>query len=84
MWYNQAFEDLVDEALVTEGSEARMDLYAQAEQILVYEDAVMAPIYWYTSVQMSKINIERTFSVMGGKESFNKWDFLPEGEERQP
>ena len=44
----------------------------------------MIPIYWYTSMQLTKINVERTLSVMGGKESFNKWDILPEGQERKP
>ena len=82
MWYNKEFEDLVNQALVEPDTAKRTKLYADAEKILVYDDAVMAPIYWYTSVQLAKMNVERTFSVMGGKESFNKWDILPEGQER--
>ena len=82
MWYNQEFEDLVNAALVSPDTAERTDLYAQAEEILVKDDAAMAPIYWYTSVQLCKINVDRTYSVMGGKEAFNKWDILPEGEER--
>ncbi len=82
MWYNQEFEDLVNEALVEPDTAKRTELYAEAENIAIVEDPVMIPIYWYTSVELSKINIERTFSVMGGKETFNKWDILPEGEER--
>ena len=84
MWYNQEFEDLVNQALVEPDTAKRTELYAKAEDILVKQDAVMIPIYWYTSVQLTKINVERTFSVMGGKESFNKWDILPEGQERKP
>ena len=84
MWYNQEFEDLVNQALVEPDTAKRTELYAKAEDILVKQDAVMIPIYWYTSVQLTKINVERTLSVMGGKESFNKWDILPEGQERKP
>lgn len=75
----QNLKDLVNQALVEPDTAKRTELYAKAEDILVKQDAVMIPIYWYTSVQLTKINVERTFSVMGGKESFNKWDILPEG-----
>ena len=84
MWYNQEFEDLVNKALTLKDTAERTKLYAQAEEILVHDDAVMIPLYWYTSCQLAKGKIDRTYSVMGGKESFNKWDILPEGETREP
>ncbi len=49
-------------------------MYADAEELFVKTDAVIAPIYWYTSVGVTKPNIERTFSVLGGKQAYNKWD----------
>jgi len=56
--------------------QARIDLYAQAEEILVKTEAVMIPIYWYTRVTVTKPYITRTFGV-GGHEKFEKWDILP-------
>ena len=33
----------------------------------------MAPIYWYTNLDMTKPNVTRTFSS-GGHETYQKWD----------
>ncbi len=52
----------------------RLELYAQAEQILNVDDAVIAPIYWYTRVAVTKPYVERTYSVLGGLERINEWD----------
>lgn len=51
----------------------RVDLYAALEQTLVYDDAVMAPIYWYTRNTLTKPYLTRTFST-GGHEHIEKWD----------
>ena len=40
MWYNQEFEDLVNQALVEPDTAKRTELYAKAEDILVKQDAV--------------------------------------------
>ncbi|NPV56053.1 MAG: peptide ABC transporter substrate-binding protein [Anaerolineae bacterium] len=74
MWKNDEFESLIVQAATELDPAARVELYAQAEEILVYTDAVMAPIYWYTRVSVTKPNVTRTYSVLGGQESVNKWD----------
>jgi oligopeptide transport system substrate-binding protein len=71
---NPAFEDIVVKAAQEQDLAARVDMYAEAEELFVDTDAVIAPIYWYTSVGVTKPNIERTYSVLGGKQAYNKWD----------
>lgn len=73
MWKNEQFEKLVRDASVEQDPQKRIELYKQAEQILVYEDAAMIPIYWYTSVQMTKPYIIRTYANTG-TQHIEKWD----------
>jgi oligopeptide transport system substrate-binding protein len=73
-WSNETFNQLVLDAAKETDPAKRVDMYAQAEQILVYEDAVMIPIYWYTRVTTTKPYVVRTFSVLGGLEHIEKWD----------
>jgi oligopeptide transport system substrate-binding protein len=70
---NAEFDALVDQARVLTDSDERRELYAQAEDILVNQQAGIAPIYWYTTVQMTKPYVERTFSVIG-QEQYADWD----------
>lgn len=72
---NPEFENLLKEAAVEPDPQKRLDMYAQAEQMLVYDDAVMIPIYWYTNVQLSKPYLNRTYSV-GGHQRYEKWEIL--------
>jgi oligopeptide transport system substrate-binding protein len=69
----QAFEDKMLEAAVESDPATRTALYAEAEEMLVWDKAAMAPIYWYTRVTMTKPYVTRTFSS-GGHEHFEKWD----------
>jgi oligopeptide transport system substrate-binding protein len=73
-WDNPTYEDLVKQAAAELDPAKRVDLYAQAEDILVKQDAVMIPIYWYTNVTTTKPNIDRTYSVLGGMQHIEKWD----------
>lgn len=76
-WSNAEFDALVIEAQTLSDFEARKDLYAQAEDILVNQDAVLAPIYFYTTLRMFNPEItDRTYSKLG-YEVYAKWD-LPE------
>ena len=75
-WFNQKYEDLINQAAVETDVVKRVDLYAQAEQILVYEDAAIIPIYWYARNTCTKPYVVRTFGT-GGQEAFEKWDILP-------
>jgi len=71
-WCNEEFSALLDEAALETDPVKRQDMYAQAEQTLVYEEAVIAPIYWYTLVKVTKPHINRGFS-QHGHETFEKW-----------
>lgn len=68
------FQSLIQEAMVLEDTAARLELYAQAEQILSYEDPPLANIYWYTTVQMTKPFVTRTYELYG-QPAFEKWSF---------
>ena len=51
--------------------EERLALYKRAEQILVDEQAAMAPIYYYTTVTMTKPWLTRNYLGLGGQDFFN-------------
>jgi oligopeptide transport system substrate-binding protein len=68
------FDALVAQAAAESDVEVRRDLYAQAEQLLVYTDAVIIPIYWYSDLEMTKPYLERTDAVES-TEHFENWSF---------
>lgn len=72
-WSNEEFDRLVDEAMVLADTEARRELYAQAENILVYEDAVILPLYHYSNVVMTKPYVNRPFGP--GHARYENWSF---------
>lgn len=75
-WKNDKFEQLVRLAAVEPDPKKRVELYSQAEQILVWDDAAIIPIYWYTRPQLTKSYVTRTYSLIG-YEHFEKWDVTP-------
>jgi len=75
-WKNDEFEKLVADAAKELDPKKRTEMYAQAEDILVNKDAAMAPIYWYTQLDMTRPYVTRTTSV-DGHERFEKWDTNP-------
>jgi oligopeptide transport system substrate-binding protein len=75
-WKNEEYERIVLEAAKETDLEKRVDLYAQAEQIAIVDDAIMIPIYWYTNLDLTKPYVQREFSVTGHEE-YEKWDILP-------
>jgi oligopeptide transport system substrate-binding protein len=72
-WKNDDYEKLVADAAKELDPKKRTEMYAAAEEILVSKDAVMAPIYWYTNLDLTKPNVTRTYSA-DGHERFEKWD----------
>lgn len=70
---NAEFDALVAQAASETDLQTRKDLYAQAEHILVYEEAAIAPIYFYASLEMSKPYVERTYA-QGSTQRFENWD----------
>jgi len=67
------FDKLVDQAALETDTAKRLELYRQAETLLVKTDAAIIPIYWYTRVTMTKPTVTRTFAASGGDERFEKW-----------
>jgi ABC-type oligopeptide transport system substrate-binding subunit len=51
--------------------DARRELYAQAEEILVYGDAAIIPIYWYTTAADQAL-CRADFAVTG-QNRYEKW-----------
>lgn len=72
-WFNPEYERLITEAAKELDPAKRMELYVQAGKIAYYDEAVVAPIYWYSRNTLTKPYLTRTFST-GGHEHFEKWD----------
>lgn len=67
------FDELVNRARVERDTEVRRALYQRAEELLVFEDAAIAPIYYFSTTILSSPRIVRPFSYTG-YDSFEKWD----------
>jgi oligopeptide transport system substrate-binding protein len=72
-WKNPQYEALVKQAATEADATKRVDLYAQAEEILVKTDAVIAPIYWYTSLDLTKPYVVHPPSA-SDRQYFETWD----------
>jgi oligopeptide transport system substrate-binding protein len=71
-WANADFDSLVEEAATLTDPAERQALYVEAEQILVYEDAAIIPLWWGSDTELTKSYVERTYSV-SGDQRFEKW-----------
>lgn len=58
-WTNETFDSLIEQAQVELDTAVRRDLYAQAEQIVVQQDAVLVPLWYTVSVTLTKPYVER-------------------------
>lgn len=67
------FMELLQEAANEEDPQARMDLYAQAEQILLIDEAVVAPLFWYTDDILIRPEVKDTKAITG-YDHYEKWD----------
>lgn len=72
-WKDDAFQAKLLEAAKEMDPVKRVNLYAEAEKMLVVDEAAIAPIYWYTRVTVTKPYVTRTFGS-AGQESVDKWD----------
>lgn len=73
---NADFDALVEQARTETDVDVRRDLYAQAEEIFVVDQAGVAPIYWYTTNYLVRPGIERSQSVTGNEAYYN-WNVTP-------
>ncbi len=67
------FDELTKAAQVETDPDKRAEMYAQAEDILAGVEAAYAPIYHYTTVQVTKPYLTREYSLISG-EQFWKWN----------
>ncbi len=72
-WSSPEFDALVEQAATETDTATRIELYAQAEEILIEQDAAIIPIYFYAGNEMTKPNVERTYAL-GGQQYFYNWD----------
>jgi oligopeptide transport system substrate-binding protein len=72
-WFNQEYEDLLDQAALETDNAKRQDLYAAAGEIIFVDEAAIAPIYFYGSQALTQPWVTRTYSV-DNHQRFDKWD----------
>jgi oligopeptide transport system substrate-binding protein len=71
-WVNETFDELITTAQTEPDVATRTDLYGQAEVILVWEDAVYLPIYYYSRTQLVADGVTGPVTLIG-QDSFEKW-----------
>ncbi len=75
-WNNPKYDEfmkLLTEAQTETDTAKRVKMYADAEQILVYDEAVVLPLYWYSSRELRLPTLSFPKSLTG-YEHFEKWD----------
>jgi oligopeptide transport system substrate-binding protein len=72
-WSNEEYDAILEEAALLSDPAERQALYMEAEQILVYEDAAIIPLWWGSDTELTKPYVERTYST-GGDQRFEKWN----------
>ena len=72
-WSNAEYDALIDQAFVAETTEERRELYAQADDLLVNQEAAIIPIYHYVTKDLTAPGVERTHSLIT-REAYEKWD----------
>ncbi len=75
-YYNPDYDAAVEQAARETDPAIRLDLYRQAETLFCDVDAGIAPIYYYSIVNLTKPYVVRTFAPLGG-EHWEQWDILP-------
>jgi oligopeptide transport system substrate-binding protein len=72
-WANAEYDSLIDAAFVAPTTEERIELYAQADNILVNTEAAIAPIYYLVTNDLTQPYVTRTHSFIT-RERYEKWD----------
>jgi oligopeptide transport system substrate-binding protein len=73
-WSNAEFARLTERAQVVQAPAERAALYRRAEQILCEEQAVIAPIYFYTYVTLTRPYLQMKLAPLGGNH-LRDWRF---------
>jgi oligopeptide transport system substrate-binding protein len=70
-WNDKQYQDVINRAERSKDPDERLALYKRAEQILVDEQAAIAPVYYYTTVSLTKPWLTRDYSELAGRAFFN-------------
>jgi oligopeptide transport system substrate-binding protein len=65
------FDEITAQALASQDPEERIALYAEAERILAEVETAYAPIYHYTTVNVTKPWLTRNFASLGPNDFYN-------------
>lgn len=55
---NASYDQLINDALKSQDNSVRMEKMAAAEKILIQDEQVLMPIYYYTNVSLTKENVK--------------------------
>jgi len=69
------FYELLQKAALEKDPAKRVDLYYQAEKILIWDEAVLAPLYWYSGPYLLRPEIQFTQSIIF-YDRWEKWDIV--------
>jgi oligopeptide transport system substrate-binding protein len=72
-WSDSKYDEMCVKAAKEQDPTKRMELYSQIDQYLVVDQAVIAPLYWYSSLVIYQPYIKHTKSVTS-YDWFEKWD----------
>jgi oligopeptide transport system substrate-binding protein len=72
-WQSDAYDQLVADAAKETDPAKRTQLYADADKMLVADEAVIAPLYWYASPSIYQKNIVHPPSITG-YDYYEFWD----------
>jgi oligopeptide transport system substrate-binding protein len=64
-WQSDKFDEIVLAAATEADPVKRQQMYADAEKILVEEESVIAPLYWYTNIAIRQPSVVRVPSITG-------------------
>lgn len=66
-----AFDDLTKAAQTEPDPAKRAEMYKEAERLLAADEVAYAPIYHYTTVNVTKPWLTRNYPLLGGEDFFN-------------
>lgn len=69
---NKEYDQLITDAQKTGDEKAREEMIAKAEKILVEDDMVVIPLYYYTTKTLIKPNLKNVHMDYSGAVDFNK------------
>jgi oligopeptide transport system substrate-binding protein len=69
----ELFKGYLEQAAVETDVEKRINLYLEAEKILVQDQAIVAPLYWYSTPVLYKPYVVHNPSITG-YDHWEKWD----------